>query len=88
VMKGVLDRCWTQYRFDHNVIMNASPSHKYPQGNWTTGGGAQVGFVNWNNGTNGDYRLSPKSRYKNKASDEKDPGADVDAIIQATSGAA
>jgi len=88
VMKGVLDRCWNQYHFDHNVIMNALPKHKYPQGNWTTGGGSQVGFVNWNNGANGDYHLAPQSRYKNKASDEKDPGADVDAILKATSGAA
>lgn len=88
VMKGVLDRCWNQYHFDHNVIMNALSAHKYPQGNWTIGGGSQVGFVNWNNGANGDYHLSPKSRYKNKASDEKDPGADVDAILKATSGAA
>lgn len=87
VMKGVLDRCWSSYRFDHNVIMNARPIHKYPQGNWPVGGGAQVGFMNWNNGVDGDYHLSPKSRYKNKASDAKDPGADIDALSQAINGA-
>jgi hypothetical protein len=87
VMKGVLDRCWSSYRFDHNVIMNALPTHKWPPENWPVGGHSQVGFVNWNNGVGGDYHLAPKSRFKNKASDEKDPGADIDAVSFATTGA-
>jgi hypothetical protein len=39
--------------------------------------------VNYNNGSGGDYRLSPTSAYKGKASDGTDPGADLDAIKNA-----
>jgi hypothetical protein len=88
VMKGILDRCWASYKFDHNVIMNAHPAHRWPSDNWPTGGNGQVGFVSWNGGVDGDYHLSAKSRFKKKASDGKDPGADIDAINQATKGAA
>jgi hypothetical protein len=87
VMKGLLDRCWASYKFDHNVIMNALPAHRWPSENWPTGGSGSVGFVSWNGGVDGDYHLSPKSRYKKRASDGKDPGADVDAVNQATKGA-
>jgi len=87
VMKGLLERCWSSYHFDHNIIMNAKPVHQWPTGNWPVGGASQVGFVNWNNGVGGDYHLAAKSRFKHKASDELDPGADVDAVSSATSGA-
>jgi len=87
VMKGVLDRCWSSYRFDRNVIMNALPMHQWPPENWPVEGHSQVGFVNWNNGVGGDYHLAPKSRFKNRASDQKDPGADIDAVNAATEGA-
>lgn len=87
VMQGVLDTCWSSYHFDHNVIMNAAPAHKWPRENWPVGGGAQVGFVNWSNGVGGDYHLSAKSRFRGEASDRKDPGADIDAVRLATSGA-
>jgi hypothetical protein len=68
--------------------MNAHPAHRWPSDNWPTGGNGQVGFVSWNGGVDGDYHLSAKSRFKKKASDGKDPGADIDAINQATKGAA
>jgi hypothetical protein len=42
--------------------------------------------MNFNGGNGGDYRLSPKSRFKGTASDNKDPGADIDAITMATAG--
>jgi hypothetical protein len=84
VMKGVLDKCWSHYRFDHNVIMNAIPTHKWPPENWPVGGASQVGFVNWKNGVDGDYHLAAKSRFKDQASDERDPGADIDAVNAAT----
>jgi hypothetical protein len=88
VMKGILDRCWASYKFDHNVIMNAIPAHRWPSENWPTGGNGQVGFVSWNGGVDGDYHLSPKSRFKKKASDGRDPGADIDAVNRQTRGAA
>ena len=33
-----------------------------------------------------DFRLAPTSRYKGKASDGRDPGADVDAVMAAIAG--
>jgi hypothetical protein len=49
----------------------------YP-GNW-----ADVGFVDF---VNGNYRLAASSTYKGKATDGKDIGCDVDAILAAQSG--
>jgi hypothetical protein len=83
-LKGVLDTCWSSYRFDHNVIMNALPSFQWPSGNWPVGRASQVGFVNWNDGINGDYHLAANSRFQHKGSDGKDPGSDVDAVNAAT----
>jgi hypothetical protein len=40
-----------------------------------------VGFVNL---SGGDYHLAASSFYNNKATDGKDPGADIDAVIGAT----
>jgi hypothetical protein len=43
-----------------------------------------VGFVNYNNGNNGDYHLTSSSPYKNQGTDGKDLGADIDAVNAAT----
>jgi hypothetical protein len=84
-MRGVLDGCWAAYRFDHNIIMGAG-GESWPANNWQAGDGAKVGFVRWNNGIDGDYHLSATSKFAGKASDGKDPGADVDAVERAVSG--
>jgi hypothetical protein len=86
IIKGVLDRCWSSYYFDHNIIMNANPAHNWPSGNWPIGGGEKVGFVNWRGGVAGDYHLTAQSKFKGKASDGKDPGADMDLVNSRTSG--
>jgi hypothetical protein len=39
-----------------------------------------------NNGLDGDYRLAPSSKFKGKATDGRDPGADVDAVLTAIAG--
>ena len=85
IMKGVLDGCWAAYKFDHNVIMNAA-GESWPANNWTIGDVAKIGFIRWNNGAGGDYRLAPASRFVGKASDGKDPGADMDAVSSAMLG--
>jgi hypothetical protein len=55
-----------------------------------------VGFVNFNNGNGGDYRLCKAkeppsckgpSKYLKAGTDGKDLGADIDAIATATAGA-
>jgi Abnormal spindle-like microcephaly-assoc'd, ASPM-SPD-2-Hydin len=47
-----------------------------------------LGFMNWNSGSGGDYRLSASSVYKGAASDGKDPGADIDKVEQYIGGSA
>jgi len=80
---GVLHDCFANPTFDHNVLINGNG---WPKGNTTVKKAQDVGFVNFNNGKDGDYRLLPSSRFKHAGSDGKDPGADIDAIKTATSG--
>jgi hypothetical protein len=47
-----------------------------------------VGFVDFGNGSGGDYHLAPSSHYRNTGSDGKDIGADIDAVASATKGVA
>jgi hypothetical protein len=86
LIKGVLDSCWSTYHFDHNIIMNANPKHSWPSGNWPIGGVEQVGFARWRGGVAGDYHLTAQSKFKGKAFDGKDPGADIDAVNSLTTG--
>jgi hypothetical protein len=55
----------------------------YRRGNFFPGSIRHLGFVD---PANGDYRLSPRSRYKGKGTDGKDLGADMAAIGAATAG--
>jgi hypothetical protein len=43
----------------------------------------EVGFMN---DRKGDYRLKDKCTFKNRGSDGKDPGPDMDILIKATRG--
>jgi hypothetical protein len=80
----VLHDCFSSYTFHHNVIVGGGSG--WPKDNKTPGSLADVGFVNPKNGNGGEYRLSPGSKFKHAASDQKDVGADLDAIEKATSG--
>jgi hypothetical protein len=84
----LLTNCFSSYAFSNNVLFANSfvnPPSKWPTANaFTTA--AAVGFANYNNGKGGDYHLISSSHYKNKASDGKDPGADINAIQAATAG--
>jgi hypothetical protein len=80
----VLQSCFVSYVFDHNVLIDAGTG--WPKNNQSAKL-QDVGFVNYANGNGGDYRLSPHSKFKHTASDKKDPGADIEAIEQATKGA-
>jgi hypothetical protein len=80
----VLHSCFTSFRFDHNVLIDGLGG--WPKGNQTAKNAEDVGLVNYAGGNGGNYRLSPKSKFKHTASDQKDPGADIDAIEQATKG--
>jgi hypothetical protein len=80
---NVLHDCFSTYSVRDNVIVGGGG---WPKDNKTIRNIADVGFVNYKNGNGGDYRLSPSSKFKHAASDQKDVGADLDAIDQATAG--
>jgi len=81
--------CFNSYAFSTNAIIDppalASPAN-WPSGNFFPATTAAVQFVNYNGGNGGDYHLQPSSPYKNRGSDGKDIGADVDAIDSAIAG--
>ena len=86
IMKGVLDSCWSHYTFANNVVIGNLSANTWPAGNFVVASGTAIGFVHWNSGIGGDYHLASSSPYKGKASDGKDPGADIDAVAAATAG--
>jgi hypothetical protein len=63
----------------NNADIGGSPTG-YPAGNYFPASRAAVGFVD---DAGGDYRLAPSSPYRNLGTDEKDLGADIDAIASA-----
>ncbi len=81
--EGIFHDCFASYTFDHNIIVGGAG---WPKDNRTPGKIADLGLVNFNEGNGGDYRLSPASKFKHAASDQKDVGADLDAIEHATAG--
>jgi hypothetical protein len=83
------DACFSSYTFAGNAIIAAPPA--YPAANWPVknffpASSAAVRFVNYNGGIGGDYHLQSSSPYKNKGTDGKDLGADVDAIHSSIGG--
>lgn len=81
-MESVLHDCFSSYSFNHNVIIDGGGG--WPKDNNTPKKVADVGFRDYKNGNGGDYRLLPSSKFKHAAADQKDIGADIDAIDEAT----
>lgn len=92
---GILSNCFHSLTFTHNAIIGTTKP--WPSGNFFPKNEESVGFVNYNHGKGGDYRLcqgknqpSPckeASPYHHAGTDGKDLGADIDAIEAATNGA-
>lgn len=82
--ENIFHDCFASYTFLHNVIVGGDGG--WPKENKTPANLADVGFVSHKNGSGGDYRLSASSKFKHAAGDQKDVGADLDAIDQATMG--
>ncbi|MGO9650130.1 MAG: hypothetical protein ACLPOO_19020 [Terriglobales bacterium] len=80
----VLQDCFASYRFDHNAIIGGWS--KWPRGNSFPKHPRDVGFANYSDGNQGDYRLSKESRFRGAGADGKDLGADIDAVNRATAG--
>jgi hypothetical protein len=67
-------------KFVGNVVITKDGTG-YPTGNFFPVSRADVGFVSAT-----DLRLAATSKYKGKATDGRDPGADIDAVMKATAG--
>ncbi len=81
---GVLQDCFASYRFDHNAIIGGVGG--WPHGNSSPKHPRDVGFTNYNDGNQGDYRLLKGGRFRGAGTDGKDLGADIDAISRAIAG--
>jgi hypothetical protein len=80
------ENCWKSFRVTNNVIIDYPNSQgPWPPGNFLVKDMDAVGFTDLNR-EDADYRLSAASRFKGKASDGKDVGADIDAIRAAIAG--
>jgi hypothetical protein len=80
-----LNGCFASpYGFSGNLLIGAT--NTWPAGNFFPANPAAVMFENYGNGNGGDYHLLPVSPFSGKATDGKDPGADVDKVNQAIGG--
>jgi hypothetical protein len=81
-----LATCWPNLRMDRNVIFDnrsdRAQSLSNPGTQWYPSSTSAIRFVD---PANGNYRLSPASPYKDKATDGKDIGVDFDALNRAMS---
>jgi hypothetical protein len=84
VPSTTFEACFTQYRVTHNAIIDAGGN--WPSGNFFPKDAKAVGFVSFSEGNGGDYHLRANSPFKNKGTDGKDLGADVDAVMTAIAG--
>lgn len=79
--KAKLDACWTSYTFAGNVLIGgdriSGQTAVWPDGNFVVSG-AEHAFA--------DSRNSVSSKFKGKATDGRDPGADLSAVETATRG--
>ena len=80
----MLKNCFIRLDFSNNLILD-SPTSNWPAGNQfaSTNG---IAMTRFNKGNGGDYRLSTASKYKAKATDGKDFGADISLVESAVSG--
>jgi hypothetical protein len=79
--EAMLRQCFSSYSFYHNVLVVSADDSL--RDNKTLKSVTDVGFSSYKEG---NYRLSSPSKFKNAGSDQRDIGADIDAIEQATMG--
>jgi hypothetical protein len=86
IPQTTFNTCFSNSVFTANVIIGTSStftSSKWPSANYFPASAMNVDFVNYNGGIGGDYHLQASSPYKNKGTDSKDLGADIDALNSA-----
>jgi hypothetical protein len=78
-----LKSCVAPLRFEGNALVGTNDN--WPRGNFFPQDLKSVKFLSYDAGSDRDYRLSPQSPHKNRGTDGKDLGADIDAITRLTS---
>jgi len=81
---GTLEAYFPGYIFARNILAGGTQA-MYPADSFVVASLAEVGFVDL---AGGNYRLSTLSPYKNRGTDGKDIGADIDTIDAALAGVA
>ena len=83
---GILANCYNPYAFRQNALIAATG--KWPTGNYAPATIGAVQFVNYNNGSGGNYQLQSNSPYKNAGTDGTDLGADTNTLNSLIAGVA
>lgn len=79
---SIVSNCFRIADFRNNLILDEQGA-SWPKGNFLVKNAKAAGMSDFKAG---DYRLSPSSKYKGKATDGKDIGADVSAVEAAIAG--
>jgi hypothetical protein len=82
---AILDGCFKNYVFKNNVIIDDA-GFSWPSGNFVVKNVKDAAIATVDTDKEKTYRLAANSRYKGKATDGKDVGADVDAIMAGIAG--
>ncbi len=83
---GILANCYNPYVFSQNALIAAKGN--WPTGNYLPATATAVQFVNYNNGSGGNYQLQSTSPYKNAGLDGMDLGADINTVNSTIAGVA
>jgi hypothetical protein len=83
---GKLNACFNPYVFRDNAMIGATGG--WPVGNYAPATANAIEFVNYNNGSGGDYQLQPSSPYANAGSDGQVLGADIGTVNSKIAGVA
>ena len=82
--QAIFDACWAPYTFVNNVLIG--PRGVWPEGNFSAKNAEAAGFMSSKGEREEDLQLSPRNRFRNKAKDLKDPGADIARVMSAIAG--
>jgi hypothetical protein len=83
-----ISHCFNTYTFAGNVLIgtpSAFPPDSWPTGNFFPSDPSSI-FVQYNNGSGGNYQIQSSSPYLNQGTDGRSPGADIVGLDAALAG--
>jgi Putative Ig domain len=81
-----LNACFKPYVFSKNAVIGAAGN--WPAGNYAPATADEIQFLDYNNGSGGNYQLQPSSPYQNAGTDGQDVGANVSTVNSMIAGVA